>query len=170
MGQGTRYVVIGGGILGLAVADRIVRESPQARVTVVEKEPGWGAHQTGRNSGVIHSGLYYAPGSHKALMCRAGAASMVAFAQEEGIPHQICGKLVVATDASELPGLARLRDRGRANGLEVHELSGPQAREREPHVAALAALQVPATGIIDYAAVCAALVRRLESAGATLLL
>jgi L-2-hydroxyglutarate oxidase len=170
MGQGTRYVVVGGGIIGLAVAERILGDEPSASVTVVEKEPTWASHQTGRNSGVIHSGLYYAPGSHKALMCRAGSASMVAFAREEGIPHEVCGKLVVATDESELPGLARLRDRGRANGLEVHELSGHEAREREPHVAAVAALHVPATGIIDYGAVCAALVRRLERAGARLML
>src|SRR5687767_9834313 len=92
-----RYLVIGGGIIGLAVADRLTTEDPGAHVTVVEKEPTWAAHQTGRNSGVIHSGLYYPPGSHKALMCRAGAASMVAFAEREGIAHKVCGKLVVAT-------------------------------------------------------------------------
>jgi L-2-hydroxyglutarate oxidase len=165
-----RIVVIGGGIVGLATAERLVRDRPDASVTVVEKEATWASHQTGRNSGVIHSGLYYAPGSHKALMCRAGSASMVAFAEQEGIRHEVCGKLVVATDEAELPGLARLRDRGRANGLEVNELTGEAAREREPHVAALAALHVPATGIIDFGAVCAALVRRLERAGATLLL
>jgi L-2-hydroxyglutarate oxidase len=170
MGQRTRYVVVGGGIIGLAVAERLLRDSPGASVTVVEKEQSWASHQTGRNSGVIHSGLYYAPGSHKAVMCRAGSASMVAFAEEEGIPHKVCGKLVVATHAAELPGLARLRDRGRANGLEVRELSGGEAREHEPYVAALAALHVPATGIIDYGAVCAALVRRLERSGAQLML
>src|SRR5262245_17614325 len=146
--QATRYVVVGGGIVGLAVAERLLRDHPAASVTAVEKEATWASHQTGRNSGVIHSGLYYAPRSHKALMCRAGSASMVAFAREEGIAHEVCGKLVVATDESELPGLARLRDRGRANGLEVHELDAREAREREPNVAALAALHVPATGII----------------------
>ncbi|QGN58192.1 L-2-hydroxyglutarate oxidase [Nostocoides sp. HKS02] len=170
MGQAERQIVIGGGIIGLAVADRLLRDQPAAHVTVVEKEPAWATHQTGRNSGVIHSGLYYAPGSKKALMCRAGAASMVAFAEQEGIPHEICGKLVVATDRAELPGLAKLGDRGRANGLTVTELSGAQAREYEPHVAALAALHVPSTGIIDYGEVCRAFVRRLEAAGATLLL
>ncbi len=163
-------MVVGGGIVGLAVAERLVRERPGSTVTVVEKEPTWAAHQTGRNSGVIHSGLYYAPGSAKARMCRAGARSMVEFAREEGISHRICGKLVVATDRSELPGLARLRERGVANGLEVVELSREQAREREPHVDAIAALHVASTGIIDYGQVCAALVRRLEAAGATLLL
>ena len=165
-----RVVVIGGGILGLAVAERLCRTRPGIGVTVVEKEAGWGRHQTGRNSGVIHSGLYYAPGSAKARLCRAGAASMVGFAQTEGIMHDVCGKLVVATRAEELAGLRRLRERGIANGLEVRELGASEAREHEPHVAALAALHVSATGIIDYGAVCAALVRRLEAAGATLLL
>ncbi len=103
-------------------------------------------------------------------MCRAGAASMIAFAREEGIAHEVCGKLVVATREDELPGLARLHERGLANGLEVTRLTGDLARELEPHVSAVAALHVPATGIIDFAAVCAALVRRLERAGATLLL
>ncbi len=165
-----RYLVIGGGIIGLAVAERLCREHPEAHITLVEKEEHWAAHQTGRNSGVIHSGLYYPPGSKKALMCRTGAASMVAFAQEEGIAHEICGKLVVATREDELPGLTRLQERGIANGLEVTRLTGEQAREHEPHVSAVAALHVPATGIIDYRAVCAALVRRLESAGASLVL
>src|SRR5687768_14582949 len=104
MRAGTRHLVIGGGIIGLSVADRLCREHPDAHVTVVEKESRWASHQTGRNSGVIHSGLYYPPGSKKALMCRAGAASMVAFAQDEGIAHEICGKLVVATREDELPG------------------------------------------------------------------
>ena len=97
MPSARRIVVVGGGILGLAVADRVVRDWPGATVTVVEKESSWATHQTGRNSGVIHSGLYYAPGSKKALMCRAGSASMVAFARVEGIDHEVCGKLVGAT-------------------------------------------------------------------------
>ena len=170
MGRGRRVVVIGGGIVGLGVAERLVRDRPHDQVTVVEKETSWATHQTGRNSGVIHSGLYYAPGSKKALMCRAGATSMVAFAAQEGIPHEICGKLVVATETGELPRLRALRERGLANGLDVAELTPDQALEHEPHVSAVAALHVPATGIIDYGAVCLALVRRLERAGATLLL
>jgi L-2-hydroxyglutarate oxidase len=165
---GHRVVVVGGGIVGLAVADRLVQQWPGARVTVLEKEEGWARHQTGRNSGVIHSGLYYAPGSHKARMCRTGAASMLRFAREHGIPHAVCGKLVVATTPAELAGLDRLAERGRANGLEVQRLTGEEAREHEPHVAALAALHVPSTGVIDYAAVSAALVRRLGAAGAQL--
>jgi (S)-2-hydroxyglutarate dehydrogenase len=165
-----RYVVIGGGIVGLAVADRLATDRPGSHITVLEKEDTWAAHQTGRNSGVIHSGLYYVPGSKKAVMCKAGAASMVAFARQEGIDHEVCGKLVVATSEDELPGLHRLYERGLANGLEVTPLTSKQAREHEPHVNAIAALHVPSTGIIDYGEVCQALVRRLEAAGATLTL
>jgi L-2-hydroxyglutarate oxidase len=166
--KGQRYVVIGGGILGLAVADRILSDDPSARVSVLEKETRWAAHQTGRNSGVIHSGLYYAPGSHKAVMCRAGAESMFRFADANGIDVERCGKLVVATDESELPGLRRLYDRGRQNGLKVRELDGAEARDFEPNVSAVAALHVPETGIIDYVGVCTALVGRLSAAGADL--
>ena len=163
-----RVVVIGGGIVGLAVADAVLRAEPGAAVTVLEKEAGWARHQTGHNSGVIHSGLYYAPGSLKATMCRAGAASMVAFARDHGIPHAVCGKLVVATEPAELPRLAALADRGRANGLTVRELSAEQVREHEPHVHGLAGLHVAETGIVDYGAVCRALAEGLEVAGATL--
>jgi L-2-hydroxyglutarate oxidase len=163
-----RFVVIGGGIVGLAVADRLTTAHPGSEVTVLEKERGWATHQTGRNSGVIHSGLYYVPGSKKARMCLAGARSMVRFAEEEGVAHEICGKLVVATSETELPGLRRLHERGLANGLTVAWLSAAQAREHEPHVSAVAALHVPSTGIIDYGAVCQALVRRLRAAGAAL--
>jgi L-2-hydroxyglutarate oxidase len=170
MNSPTRYVVIGGGIVGLAVADRLTTDHPGAHVTVLEKETEWAAHQTGRNSGVIHSGLYYVPGSKKAVMCRAGAASMVAFAEEEGIPYEICGKLVVATSDAERPVLRRLYERGLANGLAVTELSRDEAREYEPHVDAVAALHVPSTGIIDYSEVSRALVRRLTAAGASLTL
>ncbi len=161
-------VVVGGGIVGLAVADRLREDHPGAHVTVVEKEATWARHQTGRNSGVIHSGLYYPPGSHKARMCRAGAASMAAFAEAEGIPYAICGKLVVATRAEELPGLLRLLDRGRANGLTVRKLTPAEAREHEPHVRCVGALHVAETGVVDYPAVCRALARRLRDGGATL--
>ena len=168
MTRGRRVVVIGGGIIGLAVADRVLRDDPWARVTVVEKEHDWARHQTGRNSGVVHSGLYYPPGSRKARWCRAGAASLLALAREEGVPHRVTGKLVVATAAAELDRLAALEQRGLANGLAVSRLTASQAREHEPHVAAVAALHVPETGIVDYRAVCAVLVRRLRDAGAHL--
>jgi (S)-2-hydroxyglutarate dehydrogenase len=168
VGAGLRYVVIGGGIIGLAVADRILGADPAARVTVLEKDAVWASHQTGRNSGVVHSGLYYKPGSHKATMCRAGAESMIRFAHDHGVRVEVCGKLVVATDEGQLPQLRALADRGRQNGLAVRELSPAQARELEPQVAAVGALQVPETGIIDYLGVCAALVDGLSRGGADL--
>jgi (S)-2-hydroxyglutarate dehydrogenase len=166
---GRRVVVIGGGIVGLAVAERVLRDDASAQVTVVEKEQDWATHQTGRNSGVVHSGLYYPPGSRKAIWCRAGAASLLELARTEGVPHRVTGKLVVATADDELGRLAALEERGRANGLAVTRLTAAQAREHEPHVAAVAALHVAETGVIDYRAVCAVLVRRLRDAGAHLL-
>jgi (S)-2-hydroxyglutarate dehydrogenase len=168
MAAGQRVVVIGGGILGLAVADRITTSRPGWQVTVVEKESRWAAHQTGRNSGVVHSGLYYKPGSYKATMCRRGAQSMMEFAATEGVAVERCGKLVVATSADEVPGLRALAERGRQNGLQVRELSPEAAREIEPHVACVAALHVQETAIIDYRGVCDALVRRLSARGADL--
>jgi L-2-hydroxyglutarate oxidase len=167
--RGRRVVVIGGGIVGLAVADRVLRDDPSAQVTVVEKEHDWARHQTGRNSGVVHSGLYYPPGSLKARWCRAGAGSLLALAREEGVPHKVTGKLVVATADSELDRLAALEQRGLANGLAVTRLTSAGAREHEPWVAAVAALHVPETGVVDYRVVCAVLVRRLRDAGAHLL-
>ena len=168
MTPGRRVVVIGGGIVGLAVAERALREDPTAAVTVLEKEHDWARHQTGRNSGVVHSGLYYPPDSRKARWCRAGAASLLDLARTEGVPHRVTGKLVVATAADELERLAALEQRGLANGLAVTRLTAEQAREQEPHVATLAALHVAETGVIDYRAVCSVLVRRLRDAGAHL--
>jgi (S)-2-hydroxyglutarate dehydrogenase len=150
----TRYVVIGGGIVGLATAYRIRQEWPDARVTVVEKEEAVAAHQTGHNSGVIHAGVYYKPGSLKARLSRAGSESMVRFCQEHGIPVQVCGKLIVATDESELGRLHALHERALANGLPVRLLDPHEAREHEPHVSCVAAMHVASTGITDFAAVC----------------
>ncbi|HTZ42689.1 MAG TPA: L-2-hydroxyglutarate oxidase [Jatrophihabitans sp.] len=164
----TRYVVVGGGIVGLATARAIQLAEPGARITVLEKEAGLARHQTGRNSGVIHSGIYYPPGSAKAVMCRAGAASIARYAERHGIPVIRTGKLIVATEPGELPRLERLHERGLANGLEVSRLTAEQAREHEPHVAALAALRVPVTGITDYPAICRALAAELAEAGAEL--
>jgi len=149
--------VVGGGIVGLAVAYRLSQRG--IAVTVVEKETSWAAHQTGHNSGVIHAGPYYRPGSLKAAMCTAGNASMVAFAKEQGIRHDVCGKLIVATDEKHLPGLQTLYERGQANGTPCTMISAEQAREVEPHVNAVAALQVHSTGIIDYSEVTAAYAR-----------
>ncbi len=168
MSRSSRTVVVGGGILGLAVAERIVRDDPAADVTVLEKEAGWAAHQTGRNSGVIHSGLYYPPASAKARWCREGVAELVDLARTDGVRYEVTGKLVVAVEPAELPRLEELARRGRANGLDVRTLTAEESREHEPHVAALAALRVPETGVMDFPGVCTALVRRLERAGATL--
>jgi (S)-2-hydroxyglutarate dehydrogenase len=160
--------VVGGGIVGLAVAYRLTQRG--IAVTVVEKETSWAAHQTGHNSGVIHAGPYYRPGSLKAMMCTAGNASMVAFAKEQGIRHEVCGKLIVATEEKQLPGLRTLYERGLANGTPCTMISAEQAREVEPHVNAVAALQVHSTGIIDYSEVTAAYARLAAENGANLVL
>ncbi|MGH4024224.1 MAG: L-2-hydroxyglutarate oxidase [Pseudonocardiaceae bacterium] len=159
-------VVVGGGIVGLAVA-RVLRLRGHD-VTVCEKEPGWARHQTGRNSGVIHSGLYYRPGGLKARLCVAGAASMAAYARERGLPCEIGGKLVVAVTGRELPALAELERRGTANGVPVQRLDSAGAREYEPEVRCVAALRVASTGVVDYAAVARSLAAELASAGAEL--
>jgi L-2-hydroxyglutarate oxidase len=164
----TRYVVIGAGIVGLAVAHRLVQDRPGATVTVVEKEPTVAAHQTGHNSGVIHAGVYYRPGSMKARMCRAGSASMVRFCDEYGIPVRVCGKLIVATGADEVPRLHALYERAHAGGLPVTLIGPEQAREYEPEVASVAAMHVASTGIVDFGAVCATLAKLLEDAGGRL--
>ncbi len=158
----TRYVVIGGGIVGLATARQILLDRPGATVVVVEKEDRVGAHQTGHNSGVIHAGVYYQPGSLKARLCRAGNRSMVEFCAAQGIAVEVCGKLIVATEPAELPRLEALFERAQANGLEVRMLDPAEAREREPHVACLAAMFVAATGITDFDAVCRALAREVH--------
>ncbi|WP_433216691.1 L-2-hydroxyglutarate oxidase [Dactylosporangium sp. CS-047395] len=163
-----RYIVIGGGIVGLATAQRLVQDRPDARVTVVEKEAGWGVHQTGHNSGVIHAGVYYKPGSLKATLCKAGSASMVEFCAEHGIAHKVTGKLIVATAAEELPRLRALYERASANGLPVRMVSQGEAREYEPEVACVEGIHVASTGIADYKAVCVKLAELAEKAGATL--
>ncbi|HZQ25171.1 MAG TPA: L-2-hydroxyglutarate oxidase [Terriglobales bacterium] len=147
-------VVIGGGIVGLSVAMETTRRFPDLRVLVAEKEPAVARHQSGHNSGVIHSGVYYKPGSIKARTCVEGAAAMVAFCRQHDIPHQICGKLIVATSEDELPRLDELHRRGTANGLQGLRMIGPeQMREYEPHCTGMRALVVPSTGITDYATV-----------------
>jgi L-2-hydroxyglutarate oxidase len=160
------HVVVGGGIIGLAVAHRLVRERPHATVTVLEKEPTVALHQTGHNSGVIHAGVYYRPGSLKAELCRAGSASMVRFCTEYGIPVRVCGKLIVATDQIEVPRLRALHQRALANGLPARLITPEQAAEYEPHVSCVAALHVASTGIVDFGAVCATLKTLLEDGGA----
>ncbi|MFJ8823611.1 L-2-hydroxyglutarate oxidase [Streptomyces sp. NPDC102467] len=146
-------LVVGGGIVGLATAYAVSRAAPGTRVVVLEKESGPARHQTGRNSGVIHSGVYYRPGSLKARFAARGAAEMVKFCVEYGIAHAVTGKLIVATDRDELPRLHALAQRGRENGIAVRELGPAQIQEYEPEVRGLAAIHVASTGIADYRAV-----------------
>jgi L-2-hydroxyglutarate oxidase len=161
-------VVVGGGIIGLATARELRRRFPDASIALLEKEPAVAAHQTGHNSGVIHSGIYYTPGSLKARLCRAGSASMVEFCRERGVPVEVCGKLIVATEPAELPRLDKLLERGLANGLRVRRMTAEEVREREPHVRALAAIDVPSTGIVDFRRVAGALLELLEAGGVEL--
>ncbi|TQE25180.1 L-2-hydroxyglutarate oxidase [Streptomyces ipomoeae] len=146
-------LVVGGGIVGLSTAYAITRAAPGTRVTVLEKEAGPARHQTGRNSGVIHSGIYYRPGSLKARYAVKGAAEMVKFCAEYGIAHAVTGKLIVATERSELPRLHALVQRGRENGIPVRELGPAQITEYEPEVRGLAAIHVGTTGICDFVGV-----------------
>jgi (S)-2-hydroxyglutarate dehydrogenase len=157
--------VVGGGIVGLATAYALLGRSPGLRVTVLEKEDRVARHQTGRNSGVLHSGVYYAPGSEKARSCRAGYARMVAFCEAEGLPLELCGKVIVAAREGELSRLADLEGRGQANGVAVKRLSAAELREVEPYAAGLAALLVPSAGIVDYGAVARRLAERVEGLG-----
>ncbi len=159
-------MVIGGGILGLAVAWELTRRG--TAVTVLEKERTWAAHQTGHNSNVVHAGLYYKPGSAKARMSVAGNKSIVDFAREHGVGVEVCGKLVVATAEAELPALQVLAERAEANGVPARLVSPEEAREYEPEVSCVRALRVESTAIIDFPGVCAALVRLLEEKGADL--
>ncbi len=160
-------IIVGGGIVGLATAYRLAGRFPGARITVLEKEPGVGRHQTGHNSGVLHCGLSYKPGTTKARLAVAGIRQMVAFCRENGVPHDVCGKLVVAADETEVPRLKTLAERGAANGLEgLRWLSSGEMREIEPHVGGVAALRVPQEGIVDYPGVCDTLAAKLAAHGA----
>ena len=158
--------IIGGGIIGLATAYRFGQRMPGLRVIVFEKESGVGRHQTGHNSGVLHAGLYYKPGSNKARLAVEGIRQMVRFCEENGVKHEICGKLVVAASEAEVPRMMDLFERGTANGLAgLRVLDRAGMLEIEPHVGGVRALRVPEEGIVDYAGVCAALVRKIEEQG-----
>jgi L-2-hydroxyglutarate oxidase len=166
----SRYdvIIIGGGVVGLGVGLEITRRFPGKRLLVLEKEDRVARHQSGHNSGVIHSGVYYKPGSLKARLCVTGAAAMVEFCREHGIAHQVCGKVIVATEEDELPRLEDLRKRGEANGLAGLRLIGrEELREIEPNAAGLRALIVPTTGITDYAVVCQKYAELITANGGT---
>jgi L-2-hydroxyglutarate oxidase LhgO len=162
-------VIIGGGIVGLATASALMRRTPGLRLLVLEKEAQVASHQTGHNSGVIHSGVYYRPGSLKARLCVDGAKRMRDFCQAHGLPCRRVGKLIVAVDARELATLAMLEERGRANGVPGVTRIGPERlRELEPAVQGLAALHLPEVSIVDYAAIAQAMARDVTAAGGTI--
>lgn len=159
--------IIGGGIVGLATAHALLQARPGLGVTVLEQERAPGLHQTGHNSGVIHSGIYYAPGSLKARLCREGALATREFCAGNDIPVENCGKLLVATDAGEAERMAALYRRAAENRIDCETIGAAELRQREPAIAGLGAIFVPATAIVDFKAVCRALVRRIQAAGAT---
>jgi L-2-hydroxyglutarate oxidase len=161
-------VIIGGGIVGLSVAWAALEKNPALRLAVLEKENTWAAHQSGRNSGVIHSGIYYKPGSLKAELCREGSRRMIEFCDLHGIRHEVCGKVIVATTTTELARLENLYERGLANGLVVKRLNVSEVKEIEPHVKCLAGVQVPSTGIADFVGVCRKLAELLAARGCEL--
>jgi len=157
--------IIGGGIIGLATAYRLLERWPRARLVLLEKERRLAAHQTGHNSGVLHSGIYYRPGSLRAVNCRQGKLAMEQFCAEHGVPHEICGKVIVATQEDQLPELAKIEERGRANGVACERIGSERLAELEPHAAGLAALHVPGAGIVDYTQVCDKLAQLIQRAG-----
>ncbi|MBK5001551.1 L-2-hydroxyglutarate oxidase [Pseudomonas sp. S31] len=159
------YCIIGGGIVGLATAMALLEQRPGASLLILEKEASLGLHQTGHNSGVIHAGIYYAPGSLKAELCKRGAQATKDFCSEHGIAFDVCGKLLVASNALELQRMGALHERSRQNGLKVDRLDAAELKRREPNIAGLGALFVDTTGIVDYKQVCDAMARVIEKAG-----
>ncbi|MGB3754794.1 MAG: L-2-hydroxyglutarate oxidase [Rivularia sp. (in: cyanobacteria)] len=148
------FVIVGGGIVGLSTSMALGKRYPKARILVLEKENQVAFHQTGNNSGVIHSGIYYKPGSFKAKFSREGCRSMVQFCQEHGIDHEVCGKVIVATSPEQLPRLENLYKRGLENGLDVKKITSEEVKEKEPHVKSVAGIWVASTGIVNYKQVC----------------
>jgi L-2-hydroxyglutarate oxidase len=164
-------IIVGGGIVGLATALKTLELRPGCSVVVLEKESDIARHQTGHNSGVIHSGLYYKPGSLKASLCVSGYRQLVDFCTSENIPYEICGKVVVATTDDQIPQLSELERRGHANGLShIQRLTRAEIVEREPHCSGVAGLFVPYTGIVDYGSVCQAMRKKVEEMGGVVLL
>ncbi len=161
----TDVLIVGGGIVGLATAYQLTQAHPRVRVTILEKEEAVAQHQTGHNSGVLHTGIYYKPGSLKAKNCREGKVRMEAFCAEHHLPHERCGKVIVATREEELPALENIYQRGQSNGVVCEKITPERLRELEPHVAGVAALHVPEAGITDYTAVCRCLEEQVRAAG-----
>jgi (S)-2-hydroxyglutarate dehydrogenase len=153
------FAIVGGGIVGLSTARSLLRRYPGAGVLVLEKETGWARHQTGHNSGVIHSGVYYKPGSLKARFSKEGGERLVDFCREHGVAYEICGKVIVATEPGEVPRLRNLYERGTENGLKVEKIGAEELKELEPHAAGIVALYVPSTGIVDFVGVAEAFAR-----------
>jgi 2-hydroxyglutarate dehydrogenase len=167
--ESCEVAIVGGGIVGLAVARELLRRNPRASLCVLEREAGLGAHQTGHSSGVLHAGIYYAPGSLKARLCVEGARELYGYCAERGIAHERCGKLIIATDPSELPRLRELERRGAANGVQGLRWIGPaEISEFEPHARGLAGLHSPGTGIVDFPAVARAYAEDILGLGGTL--
>ena len=164
------FCVVGGGIVGLATALALLQRRPNARLTLLEKEQDLAAHQTGHNSGVIHAGVYYAPGSLKARLCRAGNQQTRQFCQENGIRFELCGKLIVATNALEATRLEALRERCALNSIEVTPLLSPDLHALEPRIEGQSALLVPSSGIVSYPQICAALAQRIRELGGEIVL
>jgi L-2-hydroxyglutarate oxidase len=162
------FAVIGGGIVGLSSARALLERYPGAGVVVLEKESGWARHQTGHNSGVIHSGIYYKPGSLKARFCKEGAQRLVQFCQEHDIAYEICGKVIVATGPGEMTRLKNLYERGVENGLKVEKIGPEELEDLEPHATGIAALKVPSTGIVDFVGVAEAFAQQLAEGGGEL--
>lgn len=158
-------VIVGGGIVGLATAWQLANTSPDTSICILEKESAVAEHQTGHNSGVLHSGIYYKPGSLKAINCREGKQAMEKFCVEHKIDYEICGKVIVAINESELPALERIRERGVANGVRCEEIGRERLTELEPHVAGIRALHVPGAGIVNYRQVCEKMSRLLRDRG-----
>jgi L-2-hydroxyglutarate oxidase len=159
------FCIVGGGIVGLATALELMRQRPDMSLVLLDKESDLAVHQTGHNSGVIHAGIYYKPGSLKADLCRRGAEATKDFCRKHGIPFETPGKLVIATDAVELERMAALEQNGRQNGIEIEVLDGAELRRREPNVRGLGALFVPSSGIVDYRLVCRAMAQEIRAAG-----
>ncbi|MEW9672519.1 L-2-hydroxyglutarate oxidase [Ammoniphilus sp. 3BR4] len=162
------FAIVGGGIVGLSTGMELTRRYPKAKILVLEKEDHWAVHQTGHNSGVIHSGIYYKPGSFKAKFAREGSRSMVEFCQKYGIEHDMCGKVIVATKKEELPLLDNLFQRGLDNGLAITKIGPEELRDIEPHVHGLAAIRVPMAGIVNYKQVSEIYASIIESNGGEL--